>query len=97
MYDQPDLIGLQISEFRQKNEDAKKLCKKSRGSYLIITERNSHFTATTATQHLQRLYARAGIVGANKRRLTALSTKEVEVRELGERWDMRAYRQHNAT
>ncbi len=38
MSDQPDLIGLKMGEFQQKNEDAEKLCKKSRGSYLIITE-----------------------------------------------------------
>ena len=45
MSDQPDLIGLKMGEFQQKNEDAEKLCKKSRGSYLIITERNSRDTA----------------------------------------------------
>ena len=89
MSDQPDLIGLQISDFQQKNEDAKKLCKKSRGSYLIITERNSHFTATTATQHLQRLYARAGILGATSHSgrptwLIELSAKGVGVRVLTE-------------
>ena len=40
MSNQPDLIGLKIGEFQQKNEDAEKLCKKSRDSYLISTEKN---------------------------------------------------------
>jgi integrase/recombinase XerD len=40
------------------------LCQSSREHYLFSTQKNSHFTANTATQHLQRLYARAGIVGA---------------------------------
>ena len=30
MSDQPDLIGLKMGEFQQKNEDAEKFCKKSR-------------------------------------------------------------------
>ena len=89
MSDQPDLIGLQISNFQQKNEDAKKLCRESRDHYLFSTQKNSHFTANTATQHLQRLYARAGIVGATShsgRRtwLTELSSKGVGVRVLAE-------------
>ena len=40
MSSQTDLIGLRIGEFQQKNENAEKLCKKSRESYLISTERN---------------------------------------------------------
>ena len=40
MSDQPDLIGLKMGEFQQKNEDAEKLCKKNRGSYLVSTEKN---------------------------------------------------------
>ena len=89
MSDQPDLIGLQISDFQQKNEDAKRLCRESRDHYLFSTQKNSHFTANTATQHLQRLYARAGIVGATShsgRRtwLTDLSSKGVGVRVLAE-------------
>ena len=40
MSNQPDLIGLRIGEFQQKNEDAEKLCKKSRDSCLISTEQN---------------------------------------------------------
>jgi integrase/recombinase XerD len=66
MSDQPDLIGLKMGEFQQKNEDAEKLCRESRDHYLFSTQKNSHFTANTATQHLQRLYARAGTVGATK-------------------------------
>ena len=89
MSDQPDLIGLQISEFQQKNEDAKKLCRESRDHYLFSTQKNSHFTANTATQHLQRLYQRAGIVGATShsgRRiwLTELSVEGVGIRRLVE-------------
>ena len=40
MSNQPDLTGLRIGEFQQKNEDAEKLCKKSKDSYLISTEKN---------------------------------------------------------
>jgi len=65
------------------------LCQISREHYLFSTQKNSHFTANTATQHLQRLYARAGIVGATShsgRRtwLTELSAKGVGVRVLAE-------------
>ena len=61
----------------------------SRDRYLFSTQKNSHFTANTATQHLQRLYQRAGIVGATShsgRRtwLTELSAKGVGVRVLAE-------------
>ena len=101
MSDQPDLIGLQISDFQQKNEDAKKLCRESRDHYLFSTQKNSHFTANTATQHLQRLYARAGIVGATShsgRRtwLTELTAKGVGVRVLTEMQAMLAFKQPNA-
>ena len=83
------MIGLKMGEFQQKNEDAEKLCRESRDHYLFSTQKNSHFTANTATQHLQRLYARAGIVGATShsgRRtwLTDLSSKGVGVRVLAE-------------
>ena len=49
-----------------------------------LRRNQSHFSANTATQHLQRLYARAGIVGASShsgRRtwLTTLSQKGVSV------------------
>ena len=40
------------------------ICRSSRDNYLFSAQKNSHFTANTATQQLQRLYARAGIVGA---------------------------------
>ena len=65
------------------------LCQTSRDSYLFSTQKNSHFTANTATQHLQRLYERADIVGATShsgRRtwLTELSSKGVGVRVLAE-------------
>ena len=65
------------------------LCQSRRDNYLFSTQKNSHFTANTATQHLQRLYARAGIVGATShsgRRtwLTELSSKGVGVRVLAE-------------
>ena len=65
------------------------LCQSHREHYLFSTQKHSHFTANTATQHLQRLYARAGIVGATShsgRRtwLTELSSKGVGVRVLAE-------------
>jgi integrase/recombinase XerD len=65
------------------------LCQSSRDNYLFSTQKNSHFTANTATQHLQRLYVRAGIVGSTShsgRRtwLTELSSKGVGVRVLAE-------------
>ncbi len=40
MSDQPDLIGLKMGEFQQKNEDAEKLCEKSRDHYLFSTQKN---------------------------------------------------------
>jgi hypothetical protein len=49
MSDQPDLIGLKMGEFQQKNEDAEKLCKKSRDSYLISTEKNHAAQPTQRT------------------------------------------------
>ena len=58
-------------------------------SYLFSTQKQSHFTANTAAQHLQRLYAQAAISGATShsvRRtwLTELSSKGVGVRVLVE-------------
>ena len=52
--------------------------------YLFSTQKSARFSANTATQHLQRLYARAGISGATShsgRRtwLTSLSQKGVSV------------------
>ena len=65
------------------------LCQSSRDHYLFSTQKNSHFKANTATQHLHRLVTRAGIVGATShsgRRtwLTELSAKGVGVRVLTE-------------
>ena len=56
---------------------------------LFSTQKQTHFTANTAAQHLQRLYAQAAIVGATShsgRRtyLTELAAKGVSVRVLAE-------------
>jgi len=40
MSDQLDLIGLKMSEFQQKNEDAERLCRESRKHYLFSTQKN---------------------------------------------------------
>ncbi len=58
-------------------------------TYLFSTQKQSHFTANTAAQHLQRLYTQAAISGATShsgRRtwLTELSSKGVGVRVLAE-------------
>ena len=58
-------------------------------TYLFSTQKQSHFTANTAAQHLQRLYAQAVISGATShigRRtwLTEVSSKGVGVRVLVE-------------
>jgi integrase/recombinase XerD len=58
--------------------------KRPQHGYLFSTQKPPHFSANTATQHLKRLYARAGISGATShsgRRtwLTALSQKGVSV------------------
>ena len=58
-------------------------------TYLFSTQKQSHFTANTAAQHLQRLYTQAAITGATShsgRRtwLTELSSKGVGVRVLAE-------------
>ena len=58
--------------------------KRPQHGYLFSTQKQAHFSANTATQHLQRLYARAGISGATShsgRRtwLTALSQRGVSV------------------
>jgi len=57
--------------------------------YLFSTQKQSHFTPNTASQHLKRLYQRAGIAGATShsgRRtwLTTLSQKGVSVFVLAE-------------
>jgi integrase/recombinase XerD len=56
-------------------------------AFLFSTQKSQHFSANTATQHLQRLYAHAGIAGATShsgRRtwLTTLSQKGISVRVL---------------
>ena len=58
-------------------------------TYLFSTQKQSHFTANTAAQHLQRLYAKAAVSGATShsgRRtwLTELSSKGVGVQVLAE-------------
>ena len=58
-------------------------------TYVFSTQKQSHFTANTLAQHLQRLYAQAAITGATShsgRRtwLTELSSKGVGVRVLAE-------------
>ena len=63
--------------------------KRPQHGYLFSTQKSQQFSANTATQHLQRLYARAAIQGATShsgRRtwLTTLSQKGVSVRVLAE-------------
>jgi len=63
--------------------------KQSLHGFLFSTQKSQQFSANTATQHLQRLYARAGISGATShsgRRtwLTALSQRGVSVFVLAE-------------
>ena len=58
-------------------------------TYLFSTQKQSHFTANTAAQHLQRLYAQAAISGATSHSgrctwLTELSSKGAGVRVLAE-------------
>ena len=67
--------------------------------YLFATQKQSHFTPNTASQHLKRLYERAGITGATShsgRRtwLTRLSQKGVSVFVLAE---MSGHRQIQTT
>jgi integrase/recombinase XerD len=69
---------------RQLREYVNSLNKQPLHGYLFSTQKQAHFSANTATQHLQRLYARAGIAGATShsgRRtwLTALSQRGVSV------------------
>ena len=74
---------------RQLREYVNSLNKQPQHGYLFSTQKQAHFSANTATQHLQRLYARAGISGATShsgRRtwLTALSQRGVSVFVLAE-------------
>ena len=69
---------------RQLQAYVNSLNKQPRRGYLFSTQKQAHFSANTATQHLQRLYARAGIIGATShsgRRtwLTTLSQRGVSV------------------
>ena len=74
---------------RQLREYVNSLNKQPQHGYLFSTQKSQQFSANTATQHLQRLYARAAIQGATShsgRRtwLTTLSQKGVSVRVLAE-------------
>ena len=74
---------------RQLKAYVNSLNKQPQHGYLFSTQKQAHFSANTATQHLQRLYARAGIAGATShsgRRtwLTALSQRGVSVFVLAE-------------
>ena len=69
---------------RQLQAYVSSVTKRPQHGYLFATQKSARFSANTATQHLQRLYARAGIAGATShsgRRtwLTALSQKGVSV------------------
>jgi integrase/recombinase XerD len=60
------------------------VAKRPQNGYLFSTQKSARFTANTATQHLQRLHARAGISGATSHSgrctwLTTLSQKGVSV------------------
>jgi len=74
---------------RQLKAYTSSVAKRPQHGYLFSTQKSARFSANTATQHLQRLYARAGIAGATShsgRRtwLTALSQRGVSVFVLAE-------------
>jgi integrase/recombinase XerD len=74
---------------RQLREYLSGLKRRPAHGYLFSTQKSSRFSANTATQHLQRLYERAGMHGATShsgRRtwLTQLSQKGVSVFVLAE-------------
>jgi len=74
---------------RQLQAYTSSVAKRPQHGYLFSTQKSARFSANTATQHLQRLYARAGISGATShsgRRtwLTALSQRGVSVFVLAE-------------
>ena len=74
---------------RQLKAHTSSVAKRLQYGYLFSTQKSARFSANTATQHLQRLYARAGIAGATShsgRRtwLTALSQRGVSVFVLAE-------------
>jgi len=69
---------------RQLQAYVRGVAKRPQHGYLFSTQKSARFSANTATQHLQRLYVRAGISGATShsgRRtwLTNLSQKGVSV------------------
>ena len=69
---------------RQLQAYVSSVAKRPQHGFLFSTQKSARFSANTATQHLQRLYARAGIAGATShsgRRtwLTTLSQKGVSV------------------
>ena len=49
---------------RQLREYTSSVAKRPLHGYLFSTQKSARFSANTATQYLQRLYARAGIAGA---------------------------------
>ena len=84
---------------RQLQAYVSSVSKRPQQGYLCSTQMSERFSANTATQHLQRLYARAGIAGATShsgRRhwLTALSQKGVSVSVLA---DMAGHRSIQTT
>ena len=82
-------IFLPKKMMRQLREYLSALTRRPAHGFLFSTQKSSRFSANTATQHLQRLYERAGIYGATShsgRRtwLTQLSQKGVSVFVLAE-------------
>jgi integrase/recombinase XerD len=77
----PERMRRQLQGYLQSAE------KPAQGPYLFATQKAQRFSANSATQHLQRLYERAGIAGATShsgRRtfITELAAKGVGVRVL---------------
>ena len=82
-------IFLPKKMMRQLSDYLAGLTRRPAHGYLFSTQKSSRFSANTATQHLQRIYERAGIHGATShsgRRtwLTQLSQKGVSVFVLAE-------------
>ena len=75
---------LNKTELKQLQAYVSSVSKRPQHGYLFSTQKSAQFSANTATQHLQRLYARAGIAGATSHSgprtwLTTLSQKGVSV------------------